>query len=72
MWAILYAKPTTRFRETAQRAKDSPEALSAEELEQMGKVTWRRFYAQTWAFFVATALVAIVIAFVRIPKLFSN
>jgi hypothetical protein len=60
------------FRETAQRAKDSPDAVSKEESDQMGKVTWRLFYAQTWAFLVAIALVAIVVAFVRIPKLFSN
>src|ERR1700733_7157918 len=41
------------FRGTAQRAKDSPDALSREELNQMGKVTWRLFYGQAWTFIAA-------------------
>jgi cytochrome b subunit of formate dehydrogenase len=43
------------FRGTSQRAKESPNAPSKEELDQMGKLTWNLFYGQAWAFIIALA-----------------
>jgi len=49
------------FRGTAQRAKDSPDAPSKEELDQMGKLTWGLFYGQAWTFLAALAFLGIAV-----------
>lgn len=57
------------FRGTAQKAKDSPDAPSKQELDQMGERTWCLFRGQAWTFFLGVICVVIVIAVVRVPKL---
>jgi hypothetical protein len=60
------------FRGTAQRAKNSTTAPPKEELDLLGKITWRLFYAQTWTFLVSIVLTVIVVVCVRVPRLFMN
>jgi len=49
------------FRGTAQRARDSLAAMSKEELNQMGKLTWSIFYGQVWTFITALACLGTVV-----------
>lgn len=59
------------FRGTAQRAKNSTTAPPKEELDQLGKITWRLFYAQAWTFLVSIVSTAVVVACVRVPRIFA-
>ena len=49
------------FRGTAQRTRDSADAPSREELDQIGKLTWRLFYGQVWTFIIALAFLGTVV-----------
>ena len=60
------------FRGTAQRAKNSPDAPSKEELDQMGSLTWNLFYGQAGAFIAALTCLGIVVCFTFVTGLLSN
>jgi|HubBroStandDraft_4_1064222.scaffolds.fasta_scaffold14353_4 hypothetical protein len=60
------------FRGTAQRAKNSPDALSKEVLDRKGDLTWSLFYGQTGAFLVAVLLIAVVVGVALVPRLLHS
>lgn len=60
------------FRATTKRARNAPGAPPKEEVDEMGKLSWKLFHGQVWSFIVGTVLLVIVVGMTRIPGLVSN
>ena len=60
------------FRGTAKRARQSPDAPTKEELDQVGRRTRVLFNSQVWLFIVGLLFLSIVIWYVVVPGLVSS